>query len=490
MSLLKKLAGETALYGLPSIVGRLLNYFLVPLYVVIFSPAEYGVSSLFYAYASMGGIIFSYGMETAFFRFYQKEEHKERVFSTAFISLLTTSAALIVAFFLLAKPLSTWTNNANRAIYFYYLAIILAADAVSSIVFALLRQQGKAKKFAFLKMLNICTGIILNLFFYVLCPFLLKKDIAFASYFYHQENGIEYIFIANMCSSLVVFPFLFKEIQLAKFGFDKRLWKEMFLYAFPLIFMGFAGMINETLDRVLLKSMIPDVKLAEQQIGIYSGVYKLAILITLFIQAFRFAAEPFFFSRMKDQDAKLIYAKVMDYFVIVCTTIFLVVVFYLDILKYFIPNKAYWDGLKIVPVLLMANVFLGIYYNLSIWYKLSNRTKLGALVAIIGALITLIFNYLWIPSMGYVGSAWATFICYFSMCLVSYLLGQKYYPVPYNLQRIVLFIMGALAFYAASDFLEEHFLYGFSAKITVNTILLAVYLSGIYWLMKNDEKLL
>ena len=489
MSLIKKLAGETAVYGLSSIVGRLLNYLLFPLYTSVLAVSEYGVSSAFYAYASFGAVIFSYGMETAFFRYYQKYDEKEKVFSTATISLIVSSLFIALLLFLLVNPLAIWTKNVGRETLFYYLFFILAADAISSLPFAWLRQNGKAKKFAALRLLNIGTNILLNLFFYLLCPYMIKNGHSIFSAFYQPENGVKYMFLINLVSSLIVFPFFYKEFALLRFGFDKKIWKEMVFYAFPLIFMGFAGMINETLDRILLKNLLPDAYYAEQQVGIYSGNYKLAILISLFIQAFRFAAEPFFFSRMKEQDATKTYAAVMNYFVMVCCTIFLGVVFYLDIFKQLLRNKTYWEGLHVVPILLMANVFLGIYYNLSIWYKLSNKTKMGAAVALIGAAITLILNYLWIPTYSYTGSAWATLICYFSMCAVSYLLGQKYYPVPYDLKKIALYIFGTLAFYALSDYLAHLFEGHFVLKMLVNTLLLITYTGGLFLLEKRNLSL-
>jgi O-antigen/teichoic acid export membrane protein len=490
MSLLKKLAGETAVYGLSSIVGRLLNYLLVPLYTTVLAVEEYGVSTEFYAYASLIAILFSYGMETAFFRYYQKYEEKEKIFSTATISLLISSVVGVLLLFLLIKPLSSFTRNEGRETLFYLLGGILAADAISALPFAWLRQHGQAKKFAFLRLLNIGTNIGLNLFFYALCPYMIKNGYGFFSKIYHPEQGIMYMFIANLVSSIVVFPFFIKEFSLLRFGFDKKLWKEMFFYAFPLIFMGLAGMINETFDRILLKKLIPDLHTAEQQIGIYGANYKLSILITLFIQAFRFAAEPFFFSRLKDKNASKTYAVVMNYFVIVCCTIFLVVLFYLDIFKHFLRNKTYWEGLSIVPILLLANIFLGVYYNLSIWYKLSNKTKIGAAVAILGAIITLILNYILIPIMGYHGAAWTTLICYFSMCAVSYFLGQKYYPVEYDLKKFGLYIVGALAFYACSDMIADALKERFWTKILINTLLLFAYLGIVFVFEKRNFKTL
>ncbi len=488
MSLLKKLAGQTAIYGLSSIVGRLLNYLLVPIYThsSMISTGEYGVSSWFYAFASFAAVIFTYGMETAFFRFYQKTEVKERVFSTAMRSLLVSTLLLSVLMITLAYPLSVWTKNEGRASFFFYFALILAADALTAIPFAWLRQKNQATRFALLKLLSIGLNIGLNLFFYILCPYLLHKGYSDISLIFDPKAGITYMFWANVISSLAVLPFFFKEFGMMRFGFDAALWREMLWYAFPLIFMGFAGMINETLDRMLLKALIADQAYAELQTGIYGACYKLSILMTLFIQAFRFAAEPFFFARAAEKDSPVMYARVMRYFVLVCSVIFVGVMLYLDVVKYFIGQK-YWSGLSVVPILLMANLMLGIYYNLSIWYKLTDRTQLGAWVSIGGAVLTIVLNILWIPTLGFVGSAWATLICYTAMAVVSYVLGQKYFPVPYPLQRIALYLLLAIGVYVASDWLDEVLhISNFLQQFLLHSVLLILYLATLFGLERDE----
>jgi O-antigen/teichoic acid export membrane protein len=486
MSILKKLAGQTAIYGLSSIVGRFLNYLLVPLYTGVFDTKAFGAQSWFYAFASFGGVIFTYGMETAFFNFARQREDKERVFSTILTSLLVSSAILGLILFGLAKPIteSSWAKQSGNELYFYCIIIILAADAISSIPFAWLRHKNEAMRFAMLRLLSIGVNIAINLLFYLVFPYFVSKGL-FAPLSTDGVVSIKWIFFANVASSLVVLPFFMKEFKMLKFGFDTSLWKEMFFYSFPLIFMGFAGMINETIDRMLLTAYIEDPSLAQHETGVYAANYKLSILITLFIQAFRMAAEPFFFARAKEGDAPKTYAQVMHYFVIVCAAIFLVVVLYLDIFKYFIRTEAYWQGLKVVPILLMANVFLGMYYNLSIWYKLTNKTRLGAFVSIIGAAITLILNILWIPQYSYVGSAWATLICYGSMAAMSYGLGQKYYPVPYPLKRIGVHLALALTVYMVSEMLRETLNYPPSVFLLLNTVLFSIYLFIVY---KMEEK--
>lgn len=462
MSIVKKLAGETAIYGLSSIVGRFLNYLLVPLYTSIFNPAEYGVSTWFYSLATFLGVLFTYGMETAFFRFSQKHEPKEEVFSTAMIALLVSSVVFGGLISVFSGQLATWVNYEGKGDFFIYLAIIMVADTIATLPFALLRQQGRPRKFAVLRLLSIGVNIILNLFIYLV----LKID------------DIRYMFIINAFSSVVVLPFLWSELKMLKFGFNSTLFREMLAYGVPVLFIGLAGMVNEAIDRLLLKELITDKSIADYQLGVYGANYKLAILITLFIQAFRFAAEPFFFARMKSQDAKLTYAKVMNYFVLVCSVIFLFVLFYLDIFKYFISKKAYWEGLKVVPILLFANVCLGIYYNLSIWYKLINKTMLGAYVSITGALITLVLNYLWIPSYGYMGAAWATLVCYATMVIISYFQGQKHYPVPYEVKRILFYLTSAVLLYWTTTTLTAN-IANLYLKLAIHTIVLFSYTAAI-----------
>lgn len=458
MSIFKKLAGETAIYGLSSIVGRFLSYLLVPLYTGIFGPGEYGVSTLFYAYASFLAVLFSYGMETAFFRYAQTEARQDKVFSTAMLSLLGSSVLFGGLMAAAAHPLALWTHNEGRENLFVYLGVILAADGIAVLPFAWLRQQGKAVKFVSLRLLNIIAYIGLNLFFYKIMGY----------------TSISYMFLANLLASVVILPFFAREIAMVRRGFDPKLWASMFVYAFPIIFMGLAGMVNETIDRILLKEMIPNQADAEYQIGVYSANYKLAILITLFIQAFRFAAEPFFFSHMKKENATLIYARIMNYFVMVCTVLFLFVLLYLDILKYFIRKEAYWQGLKVVPVLLFANICLGIYYNLSVWYKLTAKNRMGAYVAIAGALITLVLNYLLIPHFGYMGSAWATLLCYASMVVISYVQGRRHYPVPYDVGKIMLLLGSVLLVYFITLYTTEK-IDNLALKLGLNTLILVAY---------------
>jgi O-antigen/teichoic acid export membrane protein len=488
MSALKKLAGQTAVYGLSSILGRFLNYLLVAIYTRVFvgteGVAEYGISTYFYAIASFGGVLYTYGMETAFFRFSQKEgESPEKVFSTTSWSLIASSLGFSLLIFLFSDSLANSAGYAGKGIYFTYFAIIFAADAISTIPFNWLRQKNEAFRFVSLRLLGIGVNIGLNLLFYIIIPYLTSKGFG-----QPLDLSVRWMFIANVMSSLVILPFFRKEFEMLRLGIDKVLWHKLFSYAYPLIFMGLAGMINETLSRILLKKLLPDPSTADYQIGIFGAVYKLSIIMTLFIQAFKFAAEPFFFAQAKGEESKIIYAKVMQYFMIICATIFVGVLLFLDVFKGFI-GVSYHSGLKVVPILLMANLFLGAYYNLSIWYKLTDKTRLGALVSIIGALITIILNYLWIPTYGYEGAAWSTLICYFSMAAMSFFLGQHYYPVPYRTKRILSYLALSLGIYLLSELIRDNLGYSVYQMVAINIILFFGYLFVLFKMEEPEARI-
>ncbi len=447
MNPIKKLAGQTAIYGIPSILGRILNYLLVPFYTRVFLPEAYGTVSVFFSYAALLMVILTYGMETAFFRFYEKdnEVEKEKVYSTGMISLLFTSILFLIAVSWFAQPIAKFIDYEKFKIYIIWFGWILALDAISSIPFARIRAQNKPMRFATIKMVNIAINIALNFFLILFCPYIGNHfgDGFLASIiklFYRSDWGIEYIFISNLVASGITLLLLFPEIASTKWRIHPDIWKKMLFYAFPLLFAGMAGIVNETFDRLLLRYLLP-ADIAASQVGIYSACYKISILMTIFIQAYKYAAEPFFFAQAKEKDAKLVYARIMDYFIIIVSLIFLTTMVYLDdfILKFIGTN--YREGRSVIPVLMLANLFLGVYYNLSIWYKLVGKTIWGAWISIIGAVITLVLNLWWIPLSpdhliyGYYGSAWATFICYGAMMIISYLIGQRFFPIQYNLKK-------------------------------------------------------
>ncbi len=469
MSTIKKLAGQTAIYGLSSILGRLLNYLLVPLHTDKFNPDEYGIVSEFYAYVAFFVVLLMFGMETTFFRFVNKSKDKEKLFNQAFSIVLVINVAFLVLVLLFSQSIANWMMYPNHKDYVIWFAFILVFDATSSLFMAKLRQEERAKKFAIIQLTSIGVNIILNVFFILV---LLPK---------YPEFGIGFIFIANLISSLIKPILLFDYIRKFKFIIDKTLAKTMIWFATPLLIASFAGIINETFDRILIKRLLLDKgqDYAQAQVGIYSASYKLSILITLFIQAFRYAAEPFFFAQEKHQEKNKIYSKVMTYFVMIVSLMFLVISLNLDIFKWFIPNEAYWEGLKIVPILLMANVFLGIYYNQSIWYKLADKTKYGAYIAIIGAIITLTLNYILIPIMGYMGAAWTTITTYFAMMILSHILGQKHYPIKYNLRKVGVFLISSVVFFFIGKFLTFK---SFWITFIVHNIIVLLYIALIIFI--------
>ncbi|MEZ7928834.1 MAG: polysaccharide biosynthesis C-terminal domain-containing protein [Flavobacteriales bacterium] len=459
MNPLKKLASQTAIYGLSSVVGRLLNYLLVPLYTRYFLPAEYGVVTELYAYVAFLVVMLTYGMETAFFRFSKKEE-TTKVYSTTLISLLISSVVFVGLIFLNSSAISQWLGYANHPEYIQFFALIIGMDAVASISFAKLREQDKAMRFAFIRIVNIMVNIGLNLYFIV-----------------YQEYGIAYIFIANLVASVITLLMLFPQMISSSWVFDKKLWKKMMIYALPLLIAGLAGMTNETIDRILLKHLLPNTDMAASELGLYGAFYKLSIIMILFIQTFRFAAEPFFFAQEKEGNSRKIYADVMKYFTIIMAIIFLGVTIFYDVIKGFLGSEYHDErGFLVVSILLLANLFLGIYYNLSIWYKLTEKTKYGAYLSIFGAIITLSLNFTLIPVLGFVGCAWATLVCYFSMTVASYYLGKRHFSVPYQVKRIALYLFGMLCIYFC--------IYFTNLNMWINSLFLLGFVIFVYRLEK------
>jgi len=486
LSPLKKLASQTAIYGLPTIVGRLLNYFLTPIHTTQFpNPAEYGDVTSAYSYVSFLLIFLTYGMETTLFRFSQSEIEKEKVYSTALTSLLISSSSFIVLACLFAAPISDWLKFEGHPEYIIWFAVILGCDAFSAIPFAKLREQGKAKRFAIIKSINIAINIGLNVFFVWFC-----KDVydapesdykAFVEKIYDPTIGIGYIFISNLCASVITLLLLGPEILNVKWKIDPELWMRMMKYGLPLLIAGMAGMINETLDRTIIPHLIPG-ELGKSMNGIYGACYKVAILMTIFIQAFRFAAEPFFFSQSKEKDSKETNAIIMKYFVLICSVIFLGTTMNLPWIQYFVGEN-YRVGMNVVPILLLANLFLGIFINQSIWYKLTGQTGYGALLTIFGAIITISLNFYWIPRIGYLGSAWATLICYASMMVLSYFLGNKHYPVNYDLKRIFTYLGLSLTLYFLTLLIQTE-------SVAINLVVNNVFLVGFIlfgWKMEKHN---
>lgn len=440
MSSVKKLAGQTIWYGFSSIFGRFLNYLLTPLLATIFASAEYGKITTLFAIAAFLNILYTYGLETAYFRFAAIEPEK-KVYNTAASSLIITTVAFTAVLMLMSKTIAAFLEIPDHPEYVQWVLCIVALDTLAVLPFSKLRFEGRPRKFAFIKILNILSNIGILLFFLVLC-----KNAAAGSFlasFYSSEIGLGYVIIANVAASALTLLFLAKEFFAFRFKIDTAFWKQLMDYSWPLIIVGLGGMVNELIDRFMILKLFPGTTdEAYSQSGIYGANYKLAVLIVLFIQAFRLGAEPFFFKQSTQENAQRTYARVMKFFVIACCFCFLGVVLFLDIWKYFMGSShpEYWTGLKVVPILMLAKLFLGVYYNLSVWYKLTNKNLTGAWITLGGAAITICINFLLIPTMGYMACAIATICCYGFMMIVSYKLGQKHYPIPYAWKKLTAYV--------------------------------------------------
>jgi O-antigen/teichoic acid export membrane protein len=485
---LKKLAGQTALYGISSILGRSLNYLLVPLYTSQFLPEAFGVYTELYAYVGFLVVLLTYGMETALFRFANQEPDNKQVYSSALVSFLISSIAFAVIFTLASGPIATAMEYANHPEYITWFAWILALDALSALPFARLRLQNKPFRFAMVRLVSIGVNVGLNLFFLYFAKNAFDAgETSWSASCYDPSIGVGYIFIINLISSIVTLVLLLPAFRGLSAGFSAKTWKRMMRYGMPLVVVGFAGIINETLDRALMKYLLPfDHETNMYQLGIYGANYKLAMLMTIFIQAYRYAAEPFFFSQAKEKDSKLLFAQILNYFALAGAFIFLLVTLFIDVFKWFIRNPEFHEGLNVVPILLMANLFFGLYISLSIWYKLSDKTGLGGWVALSAAALTIALNVWWIPIYGYTGSAWATLIVYVYLATVSLILGNKYYPVPYQVGRIAIYILVAAAIYLLD--------YNFTHLIPVNAYMIkGGYLVGyglFAYLMERERKVI
>ncbi|MCK3686123.1 oligosaccharide flippase family protein [Maribellus sp. YY47] len=483
MNPFKKLAGDTAIYGVSSIVGRFLNWWLVPYYSFMFLPEEYGVVTNMYAYVAFFLVLLTFGMETSYFRYASRSEKPETVYSTSIISLFFTTLSFVLLASAFRNEIAGWLRYPDHPEYILWFAIILGIDAFTAIPFARLRLNNRPIKFAMLKFIFIGFNIGFNLFFISLCPKLVENNPdSIVNLVYSKEIGVGYVFISNLLASVIVLFFLLPEIFRISFHFDRKLLKQMLSYGFPILIVGLTGMINQNIDKVLLPFLLPQDQDPMFQLGIYGANYKLAVLMNMFIQAFRYAFEPFFFARGGSKDDPRVYAVVMKYFVIFGLIIFLGMMLYLDVVKMIIDPK-YHEGLKVVPLVLLANLFFGVYFTLSLWYKLTDKTRYGAYMALVGSAITLLLNILLIPLMGYMGSAIAVFVCFLVMMVVSFVIGQKHYFVPYDLKRIGTYVLFALVFFAASYFtatLNAVIEYG------VNTVFMLLFLATVFKHEKSD----
>ena len=450
---MKSLAKDTAIYGLSSIIGRFFNWLLVPLHTYIFTNTiEYGKVSYIYGYTALFMVLLTYGMETGFFRFMNKqEENPGKVYATSLISLATTSLLFILLCFSFINPVSSWMEYTQHKEHILMMAVVVALDAFMTIPFAYLRYQKRPVRFATLKIAFIVFNIFFNVLFLVICPWIYKNHPHWTiNNFYRPDIGIGYIFLANLLASFAVLLLLTPTTMKGlKLRFESALIIRMLKYSFPLLILGVAGVINQTVAQLTYPFLFNNPDEAFSQLGIYNACLKITVIITMFTQAFRYAYEPFFFGKNKEGSSTKPYADAMKYFIIFALLVFLTVVFYLDIIKY-VVSKNYTAGAVIVPVAMLGELFFGVYFNLSVWYKLTDKTRYGAYFSIFGCFIQVGINLIFVPVFGYIASAWATLICNLIIVTISYFIGQKYYPIKYDLKNIFLYFVLVAIFYAAA----------------------------------------
>ena len=482
MADMKSLAKDTAIYGLSSIIGRFLNYLLVPLYTYKIAAASggYGVITNLYAYTALLLVILTYGMETTFFRFANKEDEDPKlVYSTILRMVSLTSLLFIGLVFAFIGPISTAMGYPEHPSYIWALAIVVALDAFQAILFSYLRYQKRPLKFAALKLLFIGLNIGLNLVYFVLLPKLYEGNPAVWGKLYNPEVGVGYVFYINLfCTSLVTF-FFARELKGIGHGFDWNLCKRMLSYSWPILVLGIAGILNQTADKILFPKVYPGAD-ANVQLGIYGAVVKIAMIMALITQAFRYAYEPFVFGNSREKDNKETYAKGMKYFVIFTLLAFLCVMAYMNILRYIIKSD-YWDGLKVIPIVMAAEMMMGIYFNLSFWYKLTDKTIWGAVFSGIGCAVLILINVLLVPKYGYMACAWGGFAGYGVAMLLSYFVGQKYYPIDYPLKEMLLYTLLAAVLFVGITFSNKYL--GFWPALLVNTVLVCLFLA---YIVKKD----
>ena len=489
MSGIKKLAGQTMWYGVSSIAARFINYLLTPYLTNELSVANYGKMGLVYSAIPLLNVLFTYGLETSYFKFSQRKEYANSIYSTASISLIFSTVFLSIFLWLSQNVLATFAGIPDYPQLIRLSIIIIAFDTLCTLPFAKLRQEGRPVKFAFIRISGIVINIAATIFFISVCPKIIQQNPNhWIGIIYRPDvNPVTYVVIANVIQSGITFLLLLPQIGEIKIKFNTVLWKEMMVYSLPLILVGMGGMINETFDRIMLRWLVPgDVTFKEEQVGIYNACYKLSILITLFIQAFRMGAEPFFFKQSEELNPQKMYARVMKFFVITITFMFLLVSLFLPIWRHFIAEK-HWSGLGVVPVLLLANMFLGIYYNLSIWYKLGNKTIAGAYITLIGAAITLVINFIFIRWFSFMACAWATLFCYGTMMVLSFVWGQKQYRIPYAWKKLVAYIViVVLLFFIHKG--VTHFLSNVFINVGTAAFLMFAYGWFILLIEKNELK--
>ena len=466
MAGLKSLAKETAIYGVSSIVGRFLNYLLVPVYTIALpaSSGGYGVVTNIYAWVALILVLLTCGMETGFFRFANKgQDDPMRVYSTTLLSVSIGSLVFVALGLLFLEPIAGWLEYGEHPWYIGMMMIVVAMDAIQSIPFAYLRYKKRPIKFAALKLLFIFLNIALNLFYYVIL----------------KGNDVGYAFLFNLICTSVVMLCMIPELRGFTYVLDRELLKRMLRYSLPLVILGVAGILNQVADKIIFPFVYPDEAEATIQLGIYGAASKIAMIMAMFTQAFRFAYEPFVFGKSKEKDNREMYAQAMKFFIIFTLLAFLAVMFYLDILRHVI-GRDYWDGLRVVPIVMVAEIFMGIYFNLSFWYKLIDETRWGAYFSLTGCIILILMNIFLVPKYGYIACAWAGFTGYGVAMLLSYFVGQKKYPIQYDLKAIGMYVLLAAVLYVAAEYVSIDNIY---LRMAYRTVLLILFIA---YVVKRD----
>jgi len=479
MANLKSLAKDTAIYGLSSIVGRFLNYLLVPLYTAVFTASSggYGVVTNMYAWTALLLVLLTYGMETTFFRYANKEgEDPKKVYSTILTSVGVTSVIFAILAFSFAGPIAAWLGYPDHPAYVWTMAFTVAIDAFQAIMFSYLRYKKRPIKFAALKLLFIVMNISLNLFFLVALPHLAEGGAGIWTRMYNPSIGVGYVFYINLFCTAFVTLFFASELKGLSYGFDWALMKRMLSYSWPILLLGIAGILNQTADKILF----PKIYKAEDatvQLGLYGAASKIAMIMAMITQAFRYAYEPFVFGNSREKDNRETYAQGMKFFIIFTLLAFLCVMGYMDLLKHLLRNRDYWEGLRVVPIVMAAEIMMGIYFNLSFWYKLTDKTIWGAIFSGIGCAVLVAVNLIFVPKVGYIACAWGGFAGYGTSMLLSYFVGQKYWPVKYPLRDILAYTLLAAVLFVGIQYSNAHL--GTWAAIGVNTLLIIAFLGFI-----------
>ena len=497
MSVIKKFLGDTAIYGFSTIISRLFNFILTPIFTTEFAPAVYGIFTKMYSYVSIVNAVLAFGMETTYFRYLNKhEDRKQEVYNNAFLTIVFIAGLFLATGLFWAENIARMMLNGDAAElqdqtrYVQYFVWVSFFDAVAVIPFSKLRADGRPIKYGIIKFVNIGTFISINLIFLFLIPSLISNGGPGAAWLesWYRPRWVGYVFIANLAASCAAILLLLPEILQVRFRINTAILKTMFSYSWPILVANLSFIVNENLDKIMLGHYLPDT-IADRDTGIYGAVAKIAVFLSIFIQAFRLGAEPFFFSHAKQSNARQTYAMILQYFVIALALIFVGLVANLDILKHFIHGKnhqeqlQYWSGLPAVPLLLFGYMCLGIYMNLSIWYRLSDQTRYGLYISAVGAIITIVLNIVLIPRFSYMGSAFVSMTAYGIMMVTSYVLGQKHYPIPYKLNRILAYLLSSCLFVGLS-------FYVFHSNILIGNGLFIIFLAGVIYFEKDQLKLI